>query len=134
MKNIAYDLPRLGLLCAFLLSGCTLTAGCRQVETAPFGEGERIEIAHGTTAGFEELRIGLVNVSRTDYEEAGRKKSGLAASLSLFRPGNPPDEKLFDLRAGQKAEFGGYSVYAQEIRGGRKGSVVLRVIRNEGRR
>jgi len=108
-----------------VLAACVLAAGCTRLDTAPAsGEGERIEIRQGTTAGFEGLRIGLANIISSDY--AG-KRHGLAAVLVLFIDGNPPREKQFEARAGQEVEMEKYSLYVQEIRGGSKGSVTLRV-------
>lgn len=115
----------------YMLIVCAFAAGCAQIDTAPaFGDGESIEIRRGATAGFDGLRMGLGNVSKSDYaDEAGEKKHGLVAALWLFISGNPRQEKRFDVYAGQNVRMGEYSVYVQEIRGGLKGSVLLRVKR-----
>ena len=112
----------------FMLAACVLAAGCRPVETAPAPwEGEVIEIRQGTTANFEGLRIGLSDISETEYAgSAGEKKRGLTAVLVLFMNGKPPREKRFDVRAGDTATLDKYSLYVQEVRGGSKGSILLR--------
>ncbi|OGS51960.1 MAG: hypothetical protein A3J79_00825 [Elusimicrobia bacterium RIFOXYB2_FULL_62_6] len=111
-----------------MLAAFVLAAGCKPVDTAPLGEGQVIEIRQGTTANFEGLRIGLSSISESDYTgSAGEKKHGLEVALVLLNRGTPPQEQRFDLRAGGTAEFYGYSVYVQEIRGGAKGSVKLQI-------
>ncbi|HAF96246.1 MAG: hypothetical protein A2X34_05495 [Elusimicrobia bacterium GWC2_51_8] len=113
-----------------MVIACAFAAGCTPVDTVPatFGGGELVEIKQGTTANLGLLRIGLVNTGKSDYtNDAGEKKHGLVAGLSLFISGKPPQEKRFDVYAGQTVRMGKYSVYAQEIRGGFKGSVKLRV-------
>jgi len=98
------------------------------------GEGERhnggevIQIKQGNVGRFHELQIGVMNIIRADYvDEAGTKKQGLIAVLSLFVEGNPPQEKNFKVHAGQKIIMDKYSVYVEEIRGTVKGLVTLRI-------
>lgn len=114
--------------CAFVLAACVLAAACNPVETAPLGEGQVIEIRQGTTGNFEGLRIGLSNISETDYiTGVGEKRHGLEAVIVLFLKTDPPQEKRFDTHAGDTVSLGKYSVYVQQIKGGSKGSVKLQV-------
>lgn len=101
---------------------------CIQIDKAPLGEGKMIEIRHGTTANFGELRIGLGNINKSEYtNDLGEKKHGLVANLFLFINGNPPIEKRFEVYAGQNVKMGKYSVNVQEIQGGLKGLVKLQI-------
>lgn len=112
-----------------LAAACCL-AGCTQVEkaSAPGQGGLVLSIAQGTTGSFDELRIGLANVRKSEYvDEAGAKKRGLVAGLALLVPGNPPQEKSFDVHAGQRVAVDKYSLYVEEVRKGPKDSVMLRV-------
>ena len=132
MKKLLNEIRRvsLGKAYIYILILCAFAAGCTPIDTVPatFGGGELVEIKQGTTANFGVLRIGLVNVGKSDYtNDAGEKKHGLVAGLWLFIKGNPSQEKRFDVYAGQTVKMNKYSVYVQEIRGGLKGSVVLRV-------
>ncbi|MFH1618568.1 MAG: hypothetical protein ABIG11_01540 [bacterium] len=129
MKKFLNRTVSMGNIYVYLLAGCALAAGCTQVDTVTaFGEGEVIEISQGTTANFGELRMGLGNASKSDYtNDAGQKKHGLVAVLWLFISGDPPQEKRFDVHAGQNLKMDKYSVYVQEIRAGSKGSITLRV-------
>ena len=69
-----------------------------------------------------------MNIIGADYvDEAGTKKQGLIAVLSLFVEGNPPQEKDFKVHAGQRIIMDKYSVYVEEIRGTVKGLVTLRI-------
>jgi len=90
--------------------------------------GEVIQIKQGNVGTFHELRIGVTNIIKADYvDEAGTKKQGLIAVLTLFVEGNPPQEKDFKVHAGQKIIMDKYSVYVEEIRGTVKGLVTLRI-------
>jgi hypothetical protein len=121
--------------CGFITKMCVLVAcffvvGCTQIDTGPtLYEGEIIEIAHGTTARFGELKIGLGNISKSDYtNDVGEKKHGLVATLWLLIKGNPPQKKQFDVYPGQNVKIDKYSVYVQQIRKQfLKGSIMLRV-------
>lgn len=96
--------------------------------------GEVIQIKQGNVGTFHELRIGVTNIIKADYvDEAGAKKQGLIAVLTLFVEGNPSQEKDFKVHAGQKIIMDKYSVYVEEIRGTVKGLVTLRInIKGEG--
>lgn len=90
--------------------------------------GEVIQIKQGNVGTFHELRLGVANIIKADYiDEAGTKKHGLIAVLTLFIEGNPPQEKDFKVYAGQKIIMDKYLVYVEEIRGTAKGSVTLRI-------
>ena len=113
------------LLSALILVGL---GGCVPVEKVPGSGGELIQIKQGNVGRFHELQIGVMNIIRADYvDEAGTKKQGLIAVLSLFVEGNPPQEKNFKVHAGQKIIMDKYSVYVEEIRGTVKGLVTLRI-------
>jgi hypothetical protein len=112
-----------------IVVACVFVTGCPQIDEAPVSnEGDMIEIKHGTTANFGELRIGLGNINKAEYtDDLGEKKNGLVAILFLFINGNPPREKRFEVHAGQNVKMGKYLVYVQEIRGRFKSSVKLQV-------
>jgi hypothetical protein len=113
------------LLSALILVGL---GGCVPVEKVPRSGGEVIQIKQGNVGTFHELRIGVTNIIKADYvDEAGAKKQGLTAVLTLFIDGNPPQEKDFKVHAGQKIIMDKYSVYLEEIRGTDKGLVTLRI-------
>ncbi len=113
------------LLSALILVGL---GGCVPVEKVPGSGGEVIQIQQGNVGTFHELRIGVANIVKADYvDEAGAKKQGLIAVLSLFIEGNPPQEKDFHVHAGQTITINKYSVYVEEIRGTTKGLVTLRI-------
>lgn len=117
MKNI--------LLSALILVGL---GGCVPVDKVPGSGGELIQIKQGNVGTFHELRVGVTNIIKTDYvDEAGVKKQRLIAVLALFIDGNPPQEKDFQVHAGQKIIMDKYSVYVEEIRGTDKGLVTLRI-------
>ncbi len=110
------------------LSGPYNAAGCVPVEKVPGSGGEVIQIKQGNVGTFHELRIGVTNIIKADYvDEAGTKKQGLIAVLTLFVEGTPPQEKDFKVHAGQKIIMDKYSVYVEEIRGTVKGLVTLRI-------
>jgi hypothetical protein len=103
-------------------------AGCVPVEKVSGSGGEVIQIKQGNVGTFHELRIGVTNIIKADYiGEAGTKKHGLIAVLTLFIEGNPPQEKDFKVHVGQKIIMDKYSVYVEEIRGTVKGLVTLRI-------
>lgn len=103
-------------------------AGCIPVEKASESGDELIQIKQGNVGTFYKLRIGVMNIVEVDYiDEAGTKKHGLIAVLTLFIEGNPPQEKDFKVHAGQKIIMDNYSVYVEEIRGTAKGLVTLRI-------
>lgn len=105
-------------------------AGCVPSEKVPGSGGEVIRIRQGNVGTFHELRLGVMNIFEADHvDEAGAKKKGLTAELSLSIDGNPPQEKNFKVRAGQKIVLGSYSAYVEEIRGTVKGLVTLRLER-----
>ncbi|MDP2276715.1 MAG: hypothetical protein Q8K51_00665 [Nitrospirota bacterium] len=105
-----------------------LAAGCVPVEKVSESGGELIQIKQGNVGTFYKLRIGVINIIKADYiDEAGTKKHGLIAVLTLFIEGNPPQEKDFKVHAGQKIIMDNYSVYVEEIRGTVKGLVTLRI-------
>lgn len=113
------------LLSALMLVGL---GGCVPVEKVPGSGGEVIQIQQGTVGTFHELKIGVTNIIKAEYvDEAGAKKQGLIAVLTLFIDGNPPQEKDFKVRAGQTVTMNKYSVYLEEIRGTSKGLVTLRI-------
>ena len=113
------------LLSALLLVGL---GGCVPVERVPGSGGELIQIQQGTVGTFDKLKIGVTNIIEADHvDEAGTKKQGLIAVLTLFIDGNPPREKDFQVHAGQTIVMGRYSVYTEEIRGTSKGLVTLRI-------
>jgi hypothetical protein len=113
------------LFSALILAGA---GGCVPVEKVPGSGGELIQIKQGNVGTFNGLRLGVVNIIKDAYvDEAGVKKQGLIAVLTLFIDGNPPQEKDFQLHAGQKIVMDKYSVYAEEIRGTTKGLVTLRI-------
>lgn len=110
------------------LSVLILAAGCVPVEKVPGSGGEFIQIKQGNVGTFYKLRIGVTNIIKADYlDEAGIKKHGLIACMTLFVEGNPPQEKDFKVHAGQKVIMDKYSVYVEEIRGTVKGLVTLRI-------
>ena len=110
------------------LSGPHNAAGCVPVEKVPGSGGEVIQIKQGNVGTFHELRIGVTNIIKADYiDDAGIKKHGLIAILTLFIEGNPPQEKDFKVHAGQKIIMDKYLVYVEEIRGTVKGLVILRI-------
>ena len=113
------------LFSALILVGL---GGCVPVEKVPGSGGELIQIQQGNVGTFHELRLGVANIIKVDYlDEAGAKKQGLMAALTLFIDGNPPQEKDFKVHAGQKIMMDKYSVYVEEIRGTNKGLVTLRI-------
>lgn len=113
------------LLSALILVGL---GGCVPVEKVPGFGGEVIQIQQGNVGTFHELRIGVANIVKADYvDETGAKKQGLISVLSLFIEGNPPQEKDFQVHAGQTITMNKYSVYVEEIRGTTKGLVTLRI-------
>ena len=117
--------PYLLLLSALIFIGA---GGCVPVEKVTGSGGELIQIQQGNVGTFDKLRLGVANIIKADYvDEAGVKKQGLVAVLTVFIDGNPPQEKDFKVHAGQKIITDKYSVYAEEIRGTTKGSVTLRV-------
>jgi hypothetical protein len=114
----------------YILVICTFVAFaacCKQIDKVPaLGEGEVIKITQGTVTNFGELRIGLGKVIKGDYtNDAGEEKHGLVGILFVFISGKPPQEKRFDVYAGQNVRMGKYSVFVQEVRRGLKGSVTL---------
>ena len=110
------------------LSVLILAAGCVPVEKVSGSGGELIQIKQGNVGTFYKLRIGVTNIIKADYiDDAGIKKHGLIAILTLFIEGNPPQEKDFKVHAGQKIIMDKYSVYVEEIRGTVKGLVTLRI-------
>ncbi|MEW6615669.1 MAG: hypothetical protein AB1401_09415 [Thermodesulfobacteriota bacterium] len=110
------------------LSGPHNTASCVRAEKVPGSGGEVIQIKQGNVGTFYKLRLGVTNIIKADYlDEAGIKKHGLIAILTLFVEGNPPQEKDFKVHAGQKIIMDKYSVYVEEIRGTVKGLVILRI-------
>ena len=113
------------LLSALMLVGL---GGCVPVEKVPGSGGEVIQIQQSTVGTFHELKIGVTNIIKAEYvDEAGAKKQGLIAVLTLFIDGNPPQEKDFKVHAGQTITMNKYSVYLEEIRGTSKGLVTLRI-------
>jgi len=113
------------LLSALMLVGL---GGCVPVEKVPGSGGEVIQIQQSTVGTFQELKIGVTNIIKAEYvDEAGAKKQGLIAVLTLFIDGNPPQEKDFKVHAGQTITMNKYSVYLEEIRGTSKGLVTLRI-------
>ena len=113
------------LLSALILVGL---GGCVPVEKVPGSGGELIQIQQGNVGTFHELRIGVANIVKADYvDEASAKNQGLIAVLSLFIEGNPPQEKDFQVHAGQTITMNKYSVYVEEIRRTNKGMVTLRI-------
>jgi len=116
------------LLSALVLVGL---GGCVPVERVPGSGGELIQIQQGNVGTFDKLKLGVTNIIEADYvDEAGKKKQGLIAVLTLFIDGNPPQEKDFQVHAGQTIVMDKYSVYTEEIRGTAKGLVILRIERN----
>ena len=102
--------------------------GCVPVEKVPGSGGELIQIKQGTVGTFHELRLGVANIVEVEHvDEAGVKKRGLMAALTLFIDGNPPQEKDFKVHAGQTITMNKYSVYVEEIKGTSKGLVTLRI-------
>lgn len=102
--------------------------GCVPVEKVPGSGGEVIQIQQSTVGTFHELKIGVTNIIKDEYvDEAGVKKQGLIAVLTLFIDGNPPQEKDFKVHAGQTITMNKYSIYLEEIRGTSKGLVTLRI-------
>lgn len=102
--------------------------GCVPVEKVPGSGGEVIQIQQSTVGTFHELKIGVTNIIKDEYvDEAGAKKQGLIAVLTLFIDGNPPQEKDFKVHAGQTITMSKYSIYLEEIRGTSKGLVTLRI-------
>ena len=113
------------LMSALMLVGL---GGCVPVEKVPGSGGEVIQIQQSTVGTFQELKIGVTNIIKAEYvDEAGAKKQGLIAVLTLFIDGNPPQEKDFKVHAGQTITMNKYSVYLEEIRGTSKGLVTLRI-------
>ena len=113
------------LFSALILVGL---GGCVLVENMPGSGGELIRIQQGNVVTFNELRLGVVNIIEVGHvDAAGAKGQGLMAALSLFVDGEPPQEKGFEVHAGQKIVMGTYSVYVEEIRGTTKGLVTLRI-------
>lgn len=113
---------------ALYFSVLILAAGCVPVERAPGSGGEVIRIKQGNAAAFHKLRLGVTNIARADFtDEAGMNKRGSVAGLTLVVEGDPPQEKDFQVHAGQRIVMAGYSVYLEEIRGTLKGTVTLRV-------
>ena len=113
------------LLSALILVGL---GGCVPVEKLPGSGGELIQIQQGNVGTFHELRIGVANIVKADYvDESSAKNQGLIAVLSLFIEGNPPQEKDFQVHAGQTITMNKYSVYVEEIRRTNKGMVTLRI-------
>lgn len=113
------------LLPALILAGL---GGCVPVEKVPGSGGELIQIQQGSVGTFHELRLGVANIVEVDHtDQAGAKKRGLMAALTLFIDGNPPQEKDFKVHAGQTITMSKYSVYVEEIRGTSKGRVTLRI-------
>lgn len=100
--------------------------GCVPSEKVPGSGGELIRIQQGSVGTFQELRLGVANIVEVEADGAGAKK-GLMAALTLFVDGNPPQEKDFQVRAGQTIAMGKYSVYVEEIKGTTKGLVTLRI-------
>lgn len=115
------------LSAAVILAGL---AGCIPSEKVPGSGGEVIRIRQGNVGTFHELRLGVMNIFEADHvDEAGANKQRLSAELSLSIDGNPPQEKHFTVRAGQKIVLGRYAAYVEEIRGTVKGQVTLRLER-----
>ncbi len=115
-------------LFAIVLTLLILTGNVFAGEEDPPDGGEVIQIKQGNVGTFYKLRIGVTNIIKADYlDEAGIKKHGLIAILTLFIEGNPPQEKDFKVHAGQKIVMDKYSVYVEEIRGTVKGLVTLRI-------
>lgn len=129
-KDFSYAYTKTGdKVCGVELSGPHNAAGCVPVEKVPGSGGEVIQIKQGNVGTFYKLRIGVTNIIKADYlDEAGIKKHGLIAILTLFIEGNPPQEKDFKVHAGQKIiMMDKYLVYVEEIRGTVKGLVTLRI-------
>lgn len=122
MKIHSDKLRRAGV-CVLVAAACLLAACRTPVDTAPagFGEGEAITIAQGTVATFGELRIGLASINKID----GGDGKHLMAVLKLFFDTKPPQQKRFDVYAGQTVAWENYTLYIQEVRGVRKGMVTL---------
>lgn len=108
---------------------CIFAYGCTQIDKTPvLSESEIIEIRQGNVGRFDNLKIGLENVNKSDYtNDKGEKKRGLVAMLCLFVEGNPPQEKKFEVYAGQNVKMDKYLVYVQEIRKGLTESVILQI-------
>ncbi|MBI3565372.1 MAG: hypothetical protein HY079_09270 [Elusimicrobia bacterium] len=86
--------------------------GCVRVERAPGAGGTVIRIEQGQVGAVHGLRAGVVNVFADDRGGGpGARKPGLTAALTLFVDGDPPQEKDFTVRAGQRITLAGYSVY-----------------------
>ena len=118
---------RTALMAALILIG---PVGCVPSERVPGSGGEVIRIQQGNVGTFHDLRLGVMNIFEAAHVyEAGAIKQRLSAELSLFIDGNPPQEKIFKVRAGQKIVLGSYSAYVEEIRGTVKGQVTLRLER-----
>jgi len=115
------------LSAAMILAGL---AGCVPSEKVTGSGGELMQVRQGNVGAFHGLRLGVANIFTADYvDETGAKKRGLTAALTLFIDGDPPQEKDFNVRAGQKIVLGSYSAYVEEIRGTVGGRVTLRLER-----
>ena len=106
-------------------------AACTPVERAMVpadAGGELVEIEANAQATVEGLRIGLGYVRKADAAASGGAAGrGLVAGLWLYFRDEPGKNQSLDASAGQRISAAGYSIFVEELRGGRKASVRLRV-------
>ena len=83
-----------------------------------------LTVAASTQGESGDLRIGLGSVTRGGYTDGnGARRRGLVAGLWIFVRGDSSKNRTVELHAGQRLKVGRRTLYVEEIRGGRRGSV-----------
>ena len=89
-----------------------------------------LTVAASTQGESGDLRIGLGSVTRGGYTDGnGARRRGLVAGLWIFVRGDSSTNRTVEVHAGQRLKVGRRTLYVEEIRGGRRGSVRVLVLR-----
>lgn len=107
-------------------------SGCAPVERAPAGAGPAggsvVEVRANTQATVGRLRIGLGYTRTAEIAEAsGARRRGLVAGLWIFAKPEAGKDRKLEVHVGERVDVDGYSIFVEEIRGGRGDSVRLRI-------
>lgn len=114
------------------VSGCLWVGGCnsspmeRAAPPLEFEGGDLVSVAlnqQATVRNF--LRIGLGFISR--------EKNGLTAGLWIYVRGDSSKDQVATVHIGQSLNVAGYSFFVEGIQGGKRGSVLLRILPPDAR-
>ena len=105
----------------------------QRVETVPVPPQDgktwdALTIPVSTQGESGDLRIGVGEVRDGEYADAGgAKRRALLASLWIYVRADKSKNQTVDAHAGQTLQAGAQTVYVEEVRSGRRGSVRLLV-------